>query len=128
MRLHLEPLPQVERGEQSQVPGGIAAAPERRAQNGSALLELALTLTPEEALNECRRRGLVIVSRRELAGRPGSNHWHLRTPGRAGTLELSEWQGKVWAKVHPLREGTWAVGLATELGRLNAKDTARRAK
>lgn len=79
-------------------------------------------MTAEEALDECRRRGLVIVSRRELAGRPGSSHWHLNIPGQMGTLELSEWRGKVWVKVHPLREGTWAVGLAKELAQLNRSD------
>src|SRR5437899_9332491 len=58
-----------------------------------------------QALDECRRHGLVVQSERQLAGRTGSRHWHLRMPGRRGTLELSEWQGKIWVKVHPLREG-----------------------
>jgi hypothetical protein len=83
-------------------------------------LELSLPLTAEQALAECRRRGLVITSERELAGRPGSKHWHLRIPDRAGTLELSEWNGRVWVKVHPLREGEWAPGLARELAQLGA--------
>ena len=39
----------------------------------------------------------------------------LRIPGRAGTLELSEWQSRVWVKVHPLREGAWAAAMAREL-------------
>jgi len=79
------------------------------------LLELDLNLTGEQALAECQRRGLVVASRRELAGRVGSSHWHLRIPGRAGTLELSEWQGRVWVKVHPLREGAWAAAMARDL-------------
>jgi hypothetical protein len=82
------------------------------------VLELPLTISGEEALAECRRRGLVVASRRELAGRAGSNHWHLNVPGKTGTLELSESGGKAWVKVHPLREGTWAVGLARELAAL----------
>lgn len=82
-----------------------------------ALLEFALKLTAEEAINECRLRGAVIVSERELAGRPGSRHWHLRIPGQPGTLELNEWQGRVWAKIHPRRQGSWVVGLANELAR-----------
>lgn len=81
-------------------------------------VELQLSLTPEQALAECLRRGLVVTSERELAGRPGSRHWHLRIPDRAGTLELSEWEGEVWVKVHPLREGEWAPGLARELAQL----------
>ena len=89
------------------------------------MLELQLTITAEQALAECRRRGLVIASRRELANRPRSSHWHLHAPGRAGTLELSEWQGKVSVKVHPLRQGDWAVGLAQELARLHVLEGQR---
>jgi hypothetical protein len=93
----------------------------------SAMLELDLKLTARQGLDECRRRGLVVRSERELAGRAGSHHWHLRMPGRPGTLELSEWQNRVWAielnewqnrvwvKVHPLRDGGWATALAYEL-------------
>jgi hypothetical protein len=79
------------------------------------MLELALSLTSEQALAECQRRGLVVRSERELSHRPGSNHWHLGIPGRAGTLELDEWRGDVWVKVHPLRDGGWASDLAQEL-------------
>ncbi len=79
------------------------------------MLELDLQLTAEQALDACRRHGLVVQSERELAGRGGSRHWHLRVPGRRGTLELNEWQGKVWVKVHPLRDGGWASDFAREL-------------
>lgn len=79
------------------------------------MLELDLTLTAPEVLAECRRRGLVVRSERELAGRTGSRHWHLRRPGRTGTLELNEWQNRVWVKVHPLRDGGWATALAQDL-------------
>jgi hypothetical protein len=85
------------------------------------MLELDLNLTAEDALAECRRRGLVVTSRRQLAGRAGSNHWHMSIPGQAGTLELNEWQGRVWVKVHPLREGAWASGVAGELADLNRR-------
>jgi hypothetical protein len=81
------------------------------------VLELDLRVTAEEALAECRERGLVVRSQRELAGRSGSHHWHLGFPGRTGTIELSEWQNRVWVKVHPLRDGGWATALARELGR-----------
>jgi hypothetical protein len=79
------------------------------------MLELDLKLTARQVLDECRRRGLVVRSERELAGRTGSHHWHLRMPGRPGTLELSEWQNRVSVKVHPLRDGGWARALAHEL-------------
>ena len=82
------------------------------------MIELPLAISAEEALAECCRRGLVVASRRELAGRAGSNHWHLHVPGKTGTLELSELRGTAWVKVHPLRQGTWAVGLAQELAAL----------
>jgi hypothetical protein len=87
---------------------------------GSHVIELDLKLTAGQALAECRRRGLVITSRRELARRTGSTHWHLSIPGRAGTLELNEWRGRVWVKVHSLREGAWATDLARELAKLPA--------
>jgi len=79
------------------------------------MLELDLELTAPQALAECALRGLVVQSERELAGRAGSRHWHLRKPGQAGTLELNEWQGRAWVKVHPLRDGGWATAFAHEL-------------
>ena len=79
------------------------------------MLELDLRLTAREALEECSERGLVVQSERQLAGCPGSRHWHLRIPGRPGTLELNSWQDRVWVKVHPLRDGGWASDLAREL-------------
>jgi hypothetical protein len=82
------------------------------------LLELPLDMTAEEALALCQRHGVSVVSERELAGRSGSRHWHLRIPGRSGTLELNEWQGAVWVKVHPLREGEWAMDFARGLAEL----------
>jgi hypothetical protein len=82
------------------------------------MLELDLMLPASLALAECGERGLVVRSERELAGRAGSRHWHLGFPGRPGTLELNEWQGRVWVKVHSLRDGGWATGLAHELAEL----------
>jgi hypothetical protein len=79
------------------------------------VLELDLSVTADEALAECVERGLVVRSERELAGRAGSHHWHLGLPGRTGTLELSEWQNRVWVKVHPRRDGGWATVFAREL-------------
>jgi hypothetical protein len=79
------------------------------------MLELNLKISSDQALMECRRRGLVVRSERQLAGRSGSHHWHLGIPGRSGTVELSESDGRVWVKVHPLRDGGWASGPAYEV-------------
>ena len=81
------------------------------------MLELVLKLSADQALTHCRERGLVVRSERALAGRAGSRHWHLGMPGRAGTLELSAWRGRVSVKVHPLRDGGWASDFARELAR-----------
>ena len=81
------------------------------------MLELELALTADQALDECRRRGLVVTSERVLAGRAAGRHWHLRVPGRAGTLELSARNTRVWVKVHPLRQGDWAPEMARELAK-----------
>jgi hypothetical protein len=79
------------------------------------LLVLNIDTSAEQVLEACHQRGLVVSSERELAGRPSSRHWHLRMPGRPGTLELNEWQGNVWVKVHPMRDGGWARDFAYEL-------------
>ena len=81
------------------------------------MLELDLKLTAEQALDECRRRGLVVPRDRDLPGRSGGHHWHLGLPDRPGTLEVSAWRDRVWVKVHPLRDGGWATDLAHELAR-----------
>jgi hypothetical protein len=89
------------------------------------VLELELSVSAEEALAACRARGIVVRSERELAGRPGSRHWHLGIPSRPGTLELSELDDRVWLKVHPRRDGGWATAAARELsagGHLSAAD------
>jgi hypothetical protein len=83
------------------------------------MLELDLRLTAGQVLDECQRRGITARSERELAGRPGSRHWHLGFPDRSGTLELNEWEGRVWVKVHPLRDGGWASTTAHDLALLN---------
>ncbi len=90
------------------------------------MLELDLALTADQALAECRRRGLVVRSERELASRAGSRHWHLGIPDETGTLELNEWRGRVWVKVHPLREGAWAAELAQALAALSASAVSER--
>jgi hypothetical protein len=90
------------------------------------VLELDLKISADQALAECRERGLVVQSERALAARPGSYHWHLRIPGRTGTIELNEWQKRAWVKVHPNRDGGWATALAQELAALRTGPTMRR--
>jgi hypothetical protein len=85
------------------------------------MLELDLELNADQVLEECRRRGLVVRSHCELAGRAGSHHWHLGIPGRPGTLELNECQNRVWVKVHPLRDGGWATAVARQLSAQRAE-------
>ena len=82
------------------------------------MLELRIRLTATQALDECRRGGLAVTSERELAGKQGSKHWHMHMPGKAGTLELSEWDGQVWVKIHPRREGEWTRAFARKLAGL----------
>ena len=79
------------------------------------MLELGVDLSAEQVLQECERRGLVVRSEREPGRCKGGRRWHLRVPGRAGTLELSECDGRGSVKVHPRRDGGWARTLAVEL-------------
>jgi hypothetical protein len=76
------------------------------------MTEVPVTAGVEDALGECLRRGLEIRSQRQLAGRPGSHHYHLAFPGKPGTLELSEWQGEVWFSVNERRDCGWVSGFA----------------
>jgi NAD(P)-dependent dehydrogenase (short-subunit alcohol dehydrogenase family) len=80
-----------------------------------AMLELDLQLSSAAALALCAQHGVVVRSEGQLAGIPGSHHWHLHRPGRPGTVELSEAEGRVWVKVHPLRDGGWARDFAREV-------------
>jgi len=79
------------------------------------MIEVDVAASREQALAECLRRGLVVRSDRELAGRTGSHHYHLAFPDKPGTLELNEWQGKVWFSVNERRDCGWATALAREI-------------
>lgn len=76
------------------------------------MIDVPVQADLEQALEECRRRGLQVRSARELAGRSGSHHYHLGFPGRSGTLELSEWQGEVWFSVNERRDCGWVTEFA----------------
>jgi hypothetical protein len=88
------------------------------------VLELTVDLSAEQVLQECARRGLEVGIQRWLASCTGGPHWHLRIPGRAGTLELSECHGRVWVKVHPRRDGGRASTLAAELHEMSGSASA----
>ena len=83
--------------------------------HGGAMLQLSVDLSAEQVLNECERRGLAVRSESGLGSCEGGRHWHLRIPGRTGTLELNDCHGQVSVKVHPRRDGGWASTLAAEL-------------
>ena len=85
------------------------------------MLELTVDLGAEQVLDECARRGLQVGIDRGLGSCEGGRHWHLRIPGRAGTLELSECRERVWVKVHPRRDGGWASALAAELHAMSVR-------
>jgi hypothetical protein len=79
------------------------------------MIEVQISLSREEALAACSRRGLMVRSHREIAGRRGSHHYHLAFPDKPGTLELNEWQGNVWFSVNERRDCGWATALAREI-------------
>lgn len=79
------------------------------------MIEVELAVGSEQALQECLSRGLVVRSARELAGRPGSRHYHLSYPDKPGTLELSEWQGRAWLSVNERRDCGWVSGFARDV-------------
>lgn len=81
------------------------------------MIEVDLAADSELALQECLRRGLVIRSERELAGRAGSRHYHLAYPGRPGTLELSELDGRSWFAVNERRDCGWVSDFARDVAR-----------
>ena len=78
-------------------------------------VELVIAASAESVLRACAGAGLVVRSEGTIATKPGSRHWHLAKRGASGTLELSEWQGRVWLKVARGRDGGWATALAHEL-------------
>jgi hypothetical protein len=89
------------------------------------VIEVAVPSTVEQALAECLRQGLAVRSQRELAGRPGSHHYHLGLPGKPGTLELSGWQGDVWFSVNERRDCGWVTDFARRVA--DEMDQARSA-
>jgi hypothetical protein len=76
------------------------------------MIEVPVLASVDDALGACLRQGLQIRSARELAGRPGSHHYHLAYPDRPGTLELSELRGAVWFSVNERRDCGWVTDFA----------------
>jgi hypothetical protein len=79
------------------------------------MIEVQVSASGDQALDECMRRGLIVRSERELGGRPGSHHYHLAFPDKPGMLELNEWQGKVWFSANERRDCGWVSGLARDI-------------
>jgi hypothetical protein len=79
------------------------------------VIDVSVAADGDQALDECLRRGLVVRSERQLAGRPGSRHYHLSLPGKPGTLELTESQGSVWFSVNERRDCGWVSDFAREV-------------
>jgi hypothetical protein len=76
------------------------------------MIEVPVPASVEQTLGECLRQGLEVRSERELGGRPGSRHYHLAFPGKAGTLELNAWHGDVWFSVNERRDCGWVSEFA----------------
>ncbi len=87
------------------------------------MTEVPVAASVEQTLAECLRQGLEIRSERELGGRPGSHHYHLAYPGQPGTLELSEWEGKVWFSVNERRDCGWVSDFARATAATMSKPT-----
>jgi hypothetical protein len=80
-----------------------------------AVREIPVSASIDKTLSECLLRGLRIRSSRELAGKPGSHHYHLAIPGRPGTLELSEHGEEVWFSVNERRDCGWVTSTAEDI-------------
>jgi hypothetical protein len=77
---------------------------------------------------ECSR--LVCGMRTTLAKHPGSTHWHVRSVGSPGTLEITVWPAKrqLWVSMRSNRTADWMAGqpemLSAAIGCLS-QDAAR---
>ena len=56
-----------------------------------------------------KEHGLVLGMKGELAGFPGSIHWHYKKKDVSGTLELTLWpaEKKMWAQAQAGRKADW---------------------
>jgi hypothetical protein len=81
------------------------------------VIEIDTGLPAKHVLAECRKRGLRVreIPAGSTPAYPGNRHWHIRRPEGPGTLELTEWRGRVWLKVAANRDGGWATALARKL-------------
>ena len=102
----------------------MAFRPEGHFATLVAMIEMTVPASVERTLDECLRRGLEVRSQRELAGRPGSHHYHLAIAGKPGTLELSEWQGDVWFSVNERRDCGWVSDFARATAQALGQATA----
>jgi hypothetical protein len=57
----------------------------------------------------CARRGLNLTMKGSLSSHPGCIHWHYKSQGQNGTLELtlSRRERRIWASVQNGRRSPW---------------------
>jgi len=65
----------------------------------------------------CAEIGLQLSMKTSLKGHTGSAHWHYKRAGQTGTLEItaSEFDSRIWLKVHPRRRGNWVPDAVAHL-------------
>ena len=69
--------------------------------------------------------GLQVSLRGTLKKFPGCIHWHLKSPGMLGTLELTLWpqQHRAWISIQSGRAADWITETLPEIQKLlEAKD------
>lgn len=61
--------------------------------------------------------GLETALRGSLRKFPGCTHWHARSPGESGTLEITLWpqERRAWFTVQSGRRAAWIAGKCAEL-------------
>jgi len=57
----------------------------------------------------CARRGLNLTMKGSLSSHPGRIHWHYKSQGQNGTLELTLYmkERRIWASVQDGRRSPW---------------------
>ena len=75
-------------------------------------------MSVEVFLAFCAERGWT-VSEHALRTKPGSRHWHVRSPGLVGTVEVTRSVDGEWTvEVRANRVGSWTVAAETAIRQL----------
>ena len=72
--------------------------------------------------------GLQVPLRGTLKKFPGCIHWHAKSPGRSGTLELTLWpqQHRAWMTIQSRRAAEWIPKKLPEIQKALSKHLATR--